>query len=85
MRALVISGGGAKGAYAGGVAEYLIRDRGIQYDMFSGSSTGALLAPLLAAGEIDHARNIYTNVTQNDIFSAHPLSSAKRMEYTVPE
>jgi len=25
MRALVISGGGAKGAFAGGVAQYLIR------------------------------------------------------------
>lgn len=78
MRALVISGGGSKGAYAGGVAEYLIRDQGIQYDMFSGSSTGALLAPLLAAGEIDHAREIYTNVTQNDIFSAHPFIIRKK-------
>lgn len=78
MKALVISGGGAKGAYAGGVAEYLIRDCGIQYDMFTGSSTGALLAPLLAAGEIDHAREVYTNVTQKDIFSAHPFIIKKR-------
>jgi predicted patatin/cPLA2 family phospholipase len=78
MRALVISGGGSKGAYAGGVAEYLIKDRGIQYDLFTGSSTGALLAPLLAAGEIDHARRIYTNVTQNDIFSAHPFIITKK-------
>lgn len=78
MRALVISGGGSKGAYAGGVAEYLIKDRGIQYDLFTGSSTGALLAPLLAAGEIDHARKIYTNVTQDDIFSAHPFIITKK-------
>ena len=78
MRALVISGGGSKGAYAGGVAEYLIKDRGINYDLFTGSSTGALLAPLLAAGEIDHARRIYTNVTQNDIFSAHPFIITKK-------
>ncbi len=78
MRALVISGGGSKGAYAGGVAEYLIRDQGIDYDLFTGSSTGALLAPLLAAGEIDHARNVYTNVTQNDIFSTHPFIIRKK-------
>jgi predicted patatin/cPLA2 family phospholipase len=26
MKALVISGGGSKGAFAGGIAEYLIRD-----------------------------------------------------------
>ena len=78
MRALVISGGGSKGAYAGGVAEYLIKERGIHYDMFTGSSTGALLAPLLAAGEIDHAREVYTNVTQKDIFSAHPFIIKKK-------
>ena len=28
MRALVISGGGSKGAFAGGVAEHLIKDIG---------------------------------------------------------
>jgi predicted patatin/cPLA2 family phospholipase len=27
MKALVISGGGSKGAFAGGVAEYLIQDK----------------------------------------------------------
>ncbi len=78
MRALVISGGGAKGAYAGGVAECLIREQGIRYDLFTGSSTGALLAPLLAAGEIDHAREVYTNVRQQDIFSTHPFIIKKK-------
>ncbi len=78
MRALVISGGGAKGAYAGGVAEYLIQDLGIKYDMFTGSSTGALLAPLLAANAIDRAKDVYTNVTQSDIFSSHPFVIKKK-------
>ncbi len=78
MRALVISGGGAKGAYAGGVAEYLIKECGLQYDLFAGSSTGALLAPLLAAGEIDRARDVYTNVCQDDIFSSHPFIIRKK-------
>ncbi|MCB0629115.1 MAG: patatin-like phospholipase family protein [Lewinella sp.] len=50
MNALVISGGGSKGAYAGGVAEYLICDCGRDYDVYVGTSTGGLLAPLLAAG-----------------------------------
>ena len=53
MRALVISGGGSKGAYAGGVAQYLIQDEGVNYDMFLGTSTGSLLIPHLAAGKID--------------------------------
>ena len=34
MRALVISGGGSKGAFAGGVAEHLIRVQKKKYDLF---------------------------------------------------
>ena len=42
MRALVISGGGSKGAFAGGVAEYLIKEKGHKYDLFIGTSTSRL-------------------------------------------
>lgn len=73
MRALVISGGGSKGAYAGGIAEYLINDLGRSYDVFVGTSTGSLLVPLLAAGEIARAREVYCNVRQSDIFSRCPF------------
>jgi len=38
VRALVISGGGSKGAYAGGIAEYLICEAGKKYDIFVGTS-----------------------------------------------
>jgi len=37
MKALVISGGGSKGAYAGGVAQYLIQEEGRDYDLFLGT------------------------------------------------
>jgi predicted patatin/cPLA2 family phospholipase len=53
MKALVISGGGSKGAFAGGIAEYLIRDCCISYELFVGCSTGSLLMPHLALGKID--------------------------------
>ena len=36
MKALVISGGGSKGAFAGGVAQYLMEGQGREYDMFLG-------------------------------------------------
>ncbi|MFT5890434.1 MAG: NTE family protein [Dokdonia sp.] len=43
MRALVISGGGSKGAFGGGVAQYLMEELGHTYDLFIGSSRGSLL------------------------------------------
>ena len=48
MRALVISGGGSKGAFAGGVAEYLIDKMNNDYDIYIGTSTGSLLVTHLA-------------------------------------
>lgn len=73
MKALVLSGGGSKGAYAGGVAEYLIRDCGRDYDLFIGTSTGSLLAPLLAAGQLEKAKKAFTTVTQKDVFKICPF------------
>lgn len=43
MKALVISGGGSKGAFAGGVAQYLMEEKNIDYDLFLGTSTGSLM------------------------------------------
>lgn len=78
MRALVISGGGSKGAFAGGVAQYLMREEGREYDMFLGTSTGSLLVPHLAVGKIDKLYNIFTNVQQQDIFSISPFVQRKK-------
>ncbi|WP_223548501.1 patatin family protein [Aestuariivivens sp. NBU2969] len=78
MKALVISGGGSKGAYAGGVAQYLIQEMGYDYDIFLGTSTGSLLVPHLAAGKIEKLYQIYTNVQQHDIFSVNPFVLRKK-------
>ena len=78
MKALVISGGGSKGAYAGGVAEYLIKKEGRNYDMFLGTSTGSLLIPHLAAGKIDKIHKVFTNVNQSNIFSVNPFVIRKK-------
>jgi NTE family protein len=73
MRALVISGGGSKGAFAGGVAQYLLQNKGLTYDLFIGTSTGSLLIPHLALGNIDKLHSIYTNVSMNEIFDINPF------------
>jgi predicted patatin/cPLA2 family phospholipase len=36
---MVISGGGSKGAFAGGVAQYLIQEKQHSYDLLLGTST----------------------------------------------
>ena len=73
MKALVISGGGSKGAFAGGVAQYLIEERKNKYDMFIGTSAGALLIPLLSIGKIQALYNVFTSITQSDIFNVNPF------------
>lgn len=78
MRALVISGGGSKGAYAGGVAQYLMQEEGRYYDLFLGTSTGSLLVPHLAAGKIDKIYDVFTNVKQSNIFSISPFVQRKK-------
>ena len=77
MNALVISGGGSKGAFAGGVAEYLMVDMQKTYDLFVGTSTGSLLAPLLAVGDLELAKQVYSNVVQKDIFTICPFRFKK--------
>ncbi|MCK0110047.1 patatin-like phospholipase family protein [Flavobacteriaceae bacterium S0825] len=78
MRALVISGGGSKGAFAGGVAQFLMQDLGKEYDMFLGTSTGSLLIPHLSLNKIDKVYELFTNVTQRDIFSVSPFVQRKK-------
>ena len=73
MKALVISGGGSKGAFAGGVAQYLIEERKNKYDMFIGTSAGALLIPLLSIGKIQALYNVFISITQSDIFNVNPF------------
>ena len=73
MRAIVISGGGSKGAFAGGVAQYLIEEEGNNYDLYLGTSTGSLLISHFALNNIQKIKKVYTSVNQNSIFSNRPF------------
>lgn len=78
MRALVISGGGSKGAFAGGVAQYLIENKKLDYDLYIGTSTGSLLVSHLALHKVKEIKEIYTNVTQESIFNVCPFNIKKK-------
>ena len=73
MKALVISGGGSKGAFAGGVAQYLIESKKKEYDLFLGTSTGSLLVTHLALNQIEKLKHSFTTVNQSDIFDNCPF------------
>ncbi len=77
MRALVISGGGSKGAFGGGVAQYLTEELGHIYDLYIGTSTGSLLISHLALGKIKEIKEVYTSVNQESIFSNCPFTTKK--------
>lgn len=73
-RALVLSGGGAKGAWSGGVIEYLVKELEVEWDIVVGTSTGSLLAPLSSIGEVDRLKDAYTTVTNKSIFNIEPFN-----------
>lgn len=69
MRALILSGGGAKGAFTVG-ALLRLRERGIgHFDLISGTSTGSLIAALVCNGDLDKLRVIYNTVQDGDILA----------------
>jgi predicted patatin/cPLA2 family phospholipase len=73
-RALVVGGGGSKGAWAGGVIQYLLEDKEKDYDLYVGTSTGSLLAPLSSIRELSILKEGYTSITSKDIFSLNPFN-----------
>lgn len=79
-RGLVISGGGSTGAFAGGILEYLIKEKGLEWDIVVGTSTGSLLVPLVSINKIDELKDVYTNVTNSDIFSISPYNKRNKFK-----
>jgi len=76
MRSLVVSAGGSKGAFAGGIINYF-HDQGIKYDILVGSSTGSLIVPLVASSNIEGLKEGYTSITHKDIFKLSPFKLKK--------
>jgi len=69
MRALVISGGESKRAFAEGITHYLLEEEKQSYDLFLGTSTGSLLISHLALGKVETIKEAFIQVNQSSIFS----------------
>lgn len=66
--ALVLSGGGAKGAYEAGVAAVFV-ERGLPIRLVAGSSAGALNAAMIADGRVDRLEALWRDLTRDRVYS----------------
>lgn len=70
MNVLITSGGGAKGAFSVGALKQLMTTTGITtFDLISGTSTGALIAAMVAAGKVPEVTDIYLSNTNADVLN----------------
>ncbi len=65
-RALVLAGGGSRGAYQIGVWKAL-RELGIDFDIVTGSSVGALNGALMVQGDFEAGLELWENISSKDV------------------
>lgn len=80
-RALVISGGGAKGAWAGGFLQFQIEECGYDWDSYFGTSTGSLLITLTSLQEMERLKEAYTSADSDSIFSVNPFTKKGKINW----
>lgn len=69
-RALVISGGGSKGAFAVGVLKALTQQfPNLDFDIYVGTSAGSLVVTLASVKEFDNLERAYTTTKTTDILT----------------
>jgi NTE family protein len=74
--AIVLSGGGSKGAFQVGVLDALIRERGINFESFVGVSTGSIQALGGAMDDMPALVAEWTKITGNkDIYEKRPFGA----------
>ncbi|MBX9952336.1 MAG: patatin-like phospholipase family protein [Candidatus Obscuribacterales bacterium] len=66
-RALVLPGGGGRGAYQVGVVKALY-EKGLKFDMAFGTSIGGINAAIVAQGGIERLEELWCQIRANDIF-----------------
>jgi NTE family protein len=79
-RALVLPGGGGRGAYQVGVAK-AFQEVGIQFDLIFGTSIGAINGTMIAQGSIDRLAELWSSIRPWDIFKLPPLPHLGRMVF----
>jgi NTE family protein len=66
--ALILTGGGAKGAYEAGAVAALV-EAGLPIRLVAGSSAGALSAAMIVAGRADRLEATWRSITREQVYS----------------
>ena len=71
--AIILSGGGAKGAFQVGVVHELVVNRGVRLDIVAGVSTGAIQALGVAQDDVPGLLDAAQYQGQSSIYKSRPL------------
>ena len=70
--ALILEGGGAKGAFEAGVIQYIV-DKEIKIDLVGGTSVGGLNAACFAFGKISDLMDLWRNISNEQVYNLNSL------------
>lgn len=79
--ALVLAGGGSRGAYEMGVWQAL-REMGIKIDIVTGTSIGSMNATLVANDSFEEARDLWLSLKTEDVFDYKHAVENKGVRFT---
>lgn len=77
-RAIVLSGGGARGAYQVGVLKAL-RELGVDFDLAFGTSVGGINAAFYAQGKLDRLEELWCSITATDVFKLPTMGQLRHL------
>ncbi|HLR31020.1 MAG TPA: patatin-like phospholipase family protein [Fodinibius sp.] len=75
--ALVLSGGGAKGAFQAGALDVFYA-QGYEFDLLSGVSVGALNGAMIATRQFEELQQLWKTIRKNDILRSRSLGEVIR-------
>ena len=79
MKAIVLSGGGAKGSYQIGVWK-AIRELNIKYDIITGTSSGALNGALMTQNSYHKAKRLWLKINNRVLFGDNAIESTNNID-----
>lgn len=77
--ALVLAGGGTKGAYQIGALKAL-KELGVEIEAISGASIGAINGAIIAQGDLDRLEDLYNHIKLEDILELSDKNKIKSNE-----